>query len=53
MAIVQEYMIGNTTIKIADDYYKDKTPAEVQAILKRIAANAAQQLRRQAKETAS
>lgn len=46
MAIVEEYMIGNTTIKIADDYYKDRTDAEIQAILDRIAANAIRQLNR-------
>lgn len=50
MAIVKEYMIGNTTIKIADDYYRDKTPEDVKAILDRIAANAVAQLSRQQKK---
>ena len=35
MSIVEEYKIGNTTIKIADDACK-KTPEEIDAILSRI-----------------
>ncbi|MBV7276306.1 hypothetical protein I6U48_25820 [Clostridium sp. PL3] len=35
--IVQEYKIGNTTIKISDDSYKDKTPEDMKRILERIA----------------
>ena len=34
--IVQEYKIGNTTIKISDDAYKDKTPEDIKKILERI-----------------
>lgn len=35
--IVEEFTIGNTRIKICDDYCRDKTPEDVEAILKRIA----------------
>lgn len=35
--VVEEFKIGNTKIKICDDYCKDKTPEDVEAILKRIA----------------
>jgi len=35
--VVKSYKIGNTRIKICDDYCRDKTPEEVDAILKRIA----------------
>lgn len=35
--IVKEYKIGKTTIKIADDAYRDKTPEELELIHKRIA----------------
>ena len=38
--IVKEFKIGNTTVKIADDYCRDKTPEDVQKILDRIAFNA-------------
>lgn len=34
--IVETYKIGNTTIKICDDTCKNKTPEDIQAILKRI-----------------
>ena len=37
MAVVHEEKIGNTTIRIHDDYCRDKTPEQVQAILDRIA----------------
>lgn len=33
---VEEFKIGNTNVKIADDYCRDKTPEDVNAILKRI-----------------
>ena len=35
--VVEEFKIGNTKIKICDDYCRDKTPEDVEAILKRIA----------------
>ncbi|PWW01174.1 hypothetical protein DFQ01_11064 [Paenibacillus cellulosilyticus] len=31
--IVEEYMIGNTTIKIDDFYFRDNTPEQNQAII--------------------
>lgn len=37
--IVAEYKIGNTVIKVADNYCRDKTPEDIQRILDRIAAN--------------
>mgnify|MGYP000052732980 CR=1 FL=1 len=37
MALVEEYKIGNTTIKIYDDAYKDKTQEDIDRILERIA----------------
>ena len=38
MAVVLEQRVGNTRIRIHDDYYRDVTPEDVQKILKRIAA---------------
>ena len=38
--VVKEMSIGNTRIKICDDYCREKTKAEVEEILKRIARNA-------------
>ena len=35
--IVRSFQIGNTTIKIADNYCKDVTEEEVEQILSRIA----------------
>lgn len=35
--VVEEFMIGNTKVRICDDYCRDKTPEEVDAILKNIA----------------
>ncbi|QUH21461.1 hypothetical protein [Alkaliphilus sp. B6464] len=34
--IVEEYMLGNTKIKINNACYKNKTQAEIDAIIKRI-----------------
>lgn len=34
--IVKDFYIGNTRIKIADDYCRDKTPEDVNAILERL-----------------
>lgn len=38
--IVRDFMVGNTRIRIADDYCRDKTPEEVKEILRRISINA-------------
>lgn len=38
--IVREYSIGNTQIKIADNYCSGKTREDVAATLRRIARNA-------------
>ena len=35
--IVRDFTVGNTRIKIADDCCRDKTPEDVQRILKEIA----------------
>lgn len=40
MAVVHEEYIGHTHILICDDYCKDVTPEQVQAILDRIAMRA-------------
>lgn len=37
MAIVAEWMIGNTKITIHDDAYKDRTPEDIQRTLDNIA----------------
>jgi hypothetical protein len=36
--VVQEYKIGNTTIKMCDDAYRNRTPAEIERTLERITA---------------
>lgn len=38
--VVEEFMIGNTRVRICDDYCRDKTKEEVDEILRRIARNA-------------
>jgi hypothetical protein len=38
--IVEEYKIGNTTIKISDEAYRDKKPEELEEILIRIQSRA-------------
>ena len=35
MAVVRDFYIGNTRVKICDDYCKDKTEEEVEEILRR------------------
>ena len=35
--VVRDFKIGNTRVKICDDCCRDKTPDQVDAILKRIA----------------
>lgn len=34
--VVEEYKLGNTIVKIRDDFYRDKSDEEVQAIISRI-----------------
>ena len=46
--VVKDFKIGNTRIKICDDYCRDKTPEDVQAILDRIASRVEDQLAMQA-----
>lgn len=50
--IVRDFTVGNTRIKIADDYCRDKTPEEVQQILRRIARRAEAAFRAAALEAA-
>lgn len=38
--IVQEFNIGNTRVKIADNYCADKTPGDVQKVLDKMARTA-------------
>lgn len=35
--VVEEFTVGNTRVKICDDYCRDKSHAEVEAVLDRIA----------------
>ncbi|MBR0365738.1 MAG: hypothetical protein IJH94_02930 [Clostridia bacterium] len=42
--IARDFYIGNTHIQIATDYCEDKTPEDVNRILKRIARNASRSL---------
>jgi hypothetical protein len=42
--VVEEFKLGNTTVKICDDYCRNTTPADVDAILARIARRAQAQL---------
>ena len=37
MAVVLEQRIGGATVRIHDDYCKDKSPEDVQQVLRRIA----------------
>ncbi|PKL00088.1 MAG: hypothetical protein CVV56_07965 [Tenericutes bacterium HGW-Tenericutes-1] len=46
--VVKEFMIGNTTIKICDDSYRDKTKEDVDRILMNISRNAYEFLNAQA-----
>lgn len=36
MAVVKEYRLGNTIVRIHDDAYKDKTQEDIDRILERI-----------------
>lgn len=36
--VVEEFYIGNTRVMICDDYCRDKTPEDIKATLKRVAA---------------
>lgn len=36
MALVEKYKIGNTTIEIYDDAYKDKTQKDIDEIIKKL-----------------
>ena len=38
--VVKDYYIGDTRVKICDDYCRDCTPQEIDEILKRIARRA-------------
>ena len=49
--VVKDFMVGNTRIKINDAYCRDKTPADVEAILAEIAEKAQAQLSVQAAAT--
>ena len=42
--VVKDFQIGNTRIKICDDYCRDTSPEEVQAILNRIGNRVQEQL---------
>lgn len=38
--VVKEFKIGNTKVRICDDYCRNRTKAEIEEILRRIAKNA-------------
>lgn len=40
MGIVEDYKIGNTRIKVADDYYSTRTDEDTKRILQRIVTSA-------------
>ena len=42
--VVKDFQIGNTRIKICDDYCRDTTPEAVQSIIDRIANRVQEQL---------
>ena len=42
--VVEEFKLGNTRVKICDDYYVNRSDTDVDAILYRIAQRAQQQL---------
>jgi len=48
--VVAEMRIGNTNIKICDDYCRGVTPEETDAVLKRVARRAAEAFNRRADE---
>lgn len=35
--VVEEFMLGQTKVRICDDYYKDKSPEDIQEILDKVA----------------
>ena len=48
--IVEEYKVGNTTVKICDNCCRDKTPEDIDKIIKNIARIALDSYQRQAAE---
>ena len=36
MAVVKEYKLGNTIVRIHDDAYKDKTQEDIDEIIRRL-----------------
>lgn len=41
--VVKKFSIGNTRVKICDDYCRDRTSADIEQILERIARRALEQ----------
>ena len=48
--VVEEYKVGNTTVKICDNCCRDKTPEDIDKIIKNIARIALDSYQRQAAE---
>lgn len=48
MAIVETYQVGGVTVHVADDAYKDRTPAQVQESIKQFSAIAISSYQRNA-----
>lgn len=41
--VVRNFSLGNTRVKICDDYCRERSPCEIDIILKRIASRALEQ----------
>lgn len=48
--VVEEYKVGNTTVKICDNCCRDKTPEDIKLIIQNIARIALDSYQRQAAE---
>ena len=49
MAVVKEYKFGNTTVRVHDDSYKDKTKEDIEEIIKKLEEIASRTLYKQIK----
>lgn len=50
MAVVKVYKFGNAIVRVHDDAYKDKTPEEINAIIRRLEEIATESYYRQLNE---
>lgn len=49
--VVRDFTIGNTRVKICDDFCRDRTPREIQEILERVARRALEEFTATAAKT--